>query len=375
MRRIFVVICSSCMMLNACTLSEGDLLPMKEEGAPDQRPLTLTEELLEQERISYSVLTNVDDPNLHAEIRARYDDIVDDALIAFDEQQIDIAKAHVDEDEAIRALKTIETVLVENHFLLHIHTYRLHEMLTPQPARRQRLYSQERIDFYYAHQDDLFYHFDCDLGSLVFLGIGERMGLPIKFVEVPGHNFVRWRFEDGSYINWDTNTARTVTDDQFRRGESLSASASFDRDAEERAGYLRDMSRDEIKGYYFGLIGSRMSKSDEVREAARIFEEGIRLSPYGTTPANNYSWMLVTREEFEGVEFANKAVSLSRRVFEIEPNDRGSNDTYACALAAAGNIDEAIRMERLAYNRDDKIKAFSEGRTCLDMVRSGELEV
>lgn len=339
------------------------------------RSLTLTEELIEQERLSYSVNTRIDTPDVHDRIKEKYDDIIDDAARAFENAAIDIEKARMDMAEATRAFETIESVLVENHFMLYIKTSRLHEMLTPQPAKSTWFLTSERRAFYEAHPDDLYYHFDCDLGSLIILGIAERMGLPISFVEVPDHNFVRWRFEDGTHINWDTNAAGIYTDDQFRQGQSPTSGNRFDRETEERLGYLKDMSRAEIKGYYFGLMGSRLSAEGEVEEAARIFDQAVTLRPNGTTAQNNYAWMIVTRPEFKGVTFGEKAVRLSKGVFDLSPNDRNANDTYSCALAAASRFDDAVYIERLAFDREDKIEAFQAGRTCLDMVLAGELDV
>lgn len=134
------------------------------------------------------------------------------------------------------------------------------------------------------------------------------------------------------------------------------------------------MSRAEIKGYYFGIIASRPSRAGEIEEAIRIFDQSITLRPNGRMALNNHAWMIVTRSEFMGLQFGEKAVQLSKRVFELVPDDRSTNDTYSCALAAAGRFDEAVHIERIAFDRKDKIEAFQQERTCLDMVLAGELE-
>lgn len=169
--------------LTACTN-----LSLEISGNQSLKPVqlhsqTLTEELIEQERISYSVKTSIDTPGLHDQARRKYDEIIDDAIRAFAKEAIDIEKARTDRAEAIRALETIESVFVENHFMLFIKTSGLHETLIPKPPKLTRFLTTERRIFYEAHPDDLYHHFDCDLGSLVILGIAERMGLPISFVE------------------------------------------------------------------------------------------------------------------------------------------------------------------------------------------------
>ncbi|KDA04350.1 tetratricopeptide repeat protein [Hyphomonas oceanitis] len=335
---------------------------------------TLARELLELERQAFTVETQIDDPSLYVSAENQIDKLTSDTFKAFAAQKINVKKARSDEGEALKALLAIEQVLVENHFLLHIKTTLMRDMLSAEPPRPQTHLTRGREKFFNSHKDEMFYHFDCDLGSYLIMGIGDALELPITFVEVPNHNFVRWTFDDGTYINWDTNSAAIVTDDDFRRGRSRTSRQGFDQDTEIRAGYLRNMTRDEIKGYHLGLVGSRLSGKGKKEEARNVFEKAIELRPNGTTAHNNLSWMIVTSEKFQDSASAQRALTLSQKVYAIDPSDLNANDTLACAYAATGEFVRAIEIEKLAFSNEAKIAAFGANRTCLDMVLSGELE-
>ena len=53
------------------------------------------------------------------------------------------------------------------------------------------------------------YTFDCDDGSLL-LTVADAPGLPPSLVEITlpggsGHNFVRWKIDEKTIVDWDTN--------------------------------------------------------------------------------------------------------------------------------------------------------------------------
>jgi tetratricopeptide (TPR) repeat protein len=56
---------------------------------------------------------------------------------------------------------------------------------------------------------------DCDTLSFLYLAIGEVLGLPLRLVSLPEHVFVRWEFEDGGYLNWETTANAVWTDADY----------------------------------------------------------------------------------------------------------------------------------------------------------------
>lgn len=43
--------------------------------------------------------------------------------------------------------------------------------------------------------------------SAIYLAIADTLKLPLKVVNASGHVFVRWHFDDGKYVNWETTNA------------------------------------------------------------------------------------------------------------------------------------------------------------------------
>lgn len=56
---------------------------------------------------------------------------------------------------------------------------------------------------------------DCDLYSTLYLSIAETLNLPLKTVGMPRHMFVRWKFDDGSYLNWEATSGFEAKDDYY----------------------------------------------------------------------------------------------------------------------------------------------------------------
>jgi tetratricopeptide (TPR) repeat protein len=208
---------------------------------------------------------------------------------------------------------------------------------------------------------------DCDLSALIFYSIGEVLNLPIRFVEVPNHNFIRWRFDETSYMNWDNNTARIYSDDDFRRGDSPTSGESFNQEEEENLHYLKDMTIAEISGYYKTIVAGILKNARHYKEAEQYYLEAISERPNGVFALNNLSWMYLTTPAFKNRVSYQKAYNLSKKVDQLHPRSIEYRDTFSCACAAVGRFKKAIKVEKTARNKDERIKAFKERKTCLDL--------
>jgi tetratricopeptide (TPR) repeat protein len=270
--------------------------------------------------------------------------------------------------QARRILATIETLLIENNFLLRIPTQYLYEGFTPRPAPQGGYFATSaRRQHYQAHQNELFHHFDCDISAVLYVAIAEELGLPIHMVEVPGHNFVRWRFSPSRYLNWDTNAAREYTDDQYRQGLSLTSGTSFGPALEQAERFLTDMTRDEIIGYFTALTAGIFADRKHFAEAVVQYERAIAARPYSTLPRNNLAWMYLVHAEVKSEDNYRRALELALQVDAIDSSDKNYKDTLACAYAAVGDFGHALQAERQAFSKPEKLTGFATGKTCLDL--------
>jgi len=329
---------------------------------------TITHRLLKREQESAERIRNT---SLSQEYAPRFDvlnRVIDDAVNTISQRKVDDS----DETEiAIATLKAIESSLVNNHFLLHIPTKTLTDGLTAGPKKIQSILTQERLEFLAANpQLDDWYTFDCDTSAFIYMSVAEKMNLPLSFVEVPQHNFVRWHLKSGLHINWDTNSANVYTDDHYRKGQTPTASQGFGPEREERRKFLTDYREAEIIGYHTGILADVLRLQGSSREAIPLYEEAIAARPHAPDVKNNLSWILLTSSEFNESESAARALTLSLEVDAIDPwhkDYKGYKDTLACAYAAVGDFEKALEVERVAHIKTAKIEAFRDRKTCLDL--------
>ena len=326
------------------------------------------------ERTAFAIETDLVTSDSYTARFEFIDRLIADTRQRFIDEGIDLAKARRDKSEALLALGLIEEELASHRLRLHILTETLTAGLTPRPAGSQWQYSRTRDQFFAANPDGDYYHFDCDIGSYLILAIAETLSLPVHLVEVPKHYFVRWRLTNGDFINWDTNSAREYTDDQFRKGDSPTAGTSFGAAEESALHYLTDLPESEIIGYHLALIAIDLGKAGHIEAAERYYFDSIQKRPYGALARNNLSWLYLTHEKFADAAHARRALELSLEVDRTDPNVIKFRDTLACAYAATGDFAQALVMEHRAYGKAAKLAGFRNRETCLDLIRNGDLD-
>ncbi len=178
----------------------------------------------------------------------------DDVIDAVKAAQIDSNCRTV--DEARVALTKIESVIGIANFVCSIPYYLVHSFsdgLFRKPLDQNLIGTPEnalRDPHLLANLDEDFSHVDCDIGALLYLSAGEVIGIPLQMVEVPRHNFVRWRLPSGVHINWDTNYGF----DKFSDG-TYAARYGVDSTEINSGVYLADMNADNTLGYFWFCEG------------------------------------------------------------------------------------------------------------------------
>lgn len=267
--------------------------------------------------------------------------------------------------EAIKILQAFDQILLSNNFVVSIPVETLSEGL----QLRTRVQIGRPI-YRMAETDTLadgFYAVDCDLGSILFISLAEAVNIKLYLIEVPNHNFVRWRLDDGTYINWDFNSAQEFTDDQFRNGWSPTARQPFSKDEEIASGYLKDLTPAEVRAYYLGAMGNRAKSEKNYDKAERLFKTSIKTYSAQQLSLNNLSWLYLTVPKFNQDTYHLQAYELSKKVNALNPFSIEYKDTYSCACAAVGKFIEAIEIEKLARNKPKRFNAYRNGKTCLDI--------
>lgn len=219
---------------------------------------------------------------------------------------------------------------------------------------------------YKLEENRKYYGVDCDLSAFLYLSVGEVLNLPIKYVEVPGHSFVRWRFNDSVHMNWDTNDAQIISDDAYRSKGNLHNPLY-----EKNCHYLQDNTEEEIKGYYITLVGLMYKRKKEYAIAENCYKNGLTLKPFSAITLNNLAWMYLTVSDFNKPTYYKEAFTMSQKIQEMMPSNKEYLEVHACACAAVNKRTEALQSWKDSYtNSDTKSKylpLFEKGKTCLKM--------
>lgn len=206
------------------------------------------------------------------------------------------------------------------------------------------------------------YFVDCDMGSQIFIAVGELAGWDIRLVEVPNHNFVRWHLSETIKVNWD-----------WTRWESSNDSDYFvelsDGDHRLRSFYLRSLEPAETKAYYTGLIGSEASLPSD---AERLLQEAVKVLPNHPLTLNNLAWLYATTPEFARYK-GNLAVSFGLAAWSMRPLYGVFADTVACAFAANGSLLLAERIEEFALEHANSPMQRESFRKNRDQIGKGKL--
>jgi hypothetical protein len=300
-----------------------------------------------------------------AERYALLDRIIDEV-----KQRLDDAPVPKDAGprDAQRVLDTIDDVLTEQNFLYPPGDYdvvSLRSALAPQHFDRDALDRILRVDVNKRrrahardHADGPFYVIDCDISSFVYVGVGEALGADLRLVDLPDHMFVRWEFADGRHLNWDTNDAEVVPDQEY------AADYGLGKRLRKQRVYLSSMTRKEAEGFAYYLRATRYEERGQDALAIADLEKARELYPQSTQAKGELAWLYATAD---GVDPGKRkaAIGLAQSAVDLEPSCGDFWDSLAAAHAANGDFKKAVKCaakaEKLA-DTDDSRAEYAERR-------------
>jgi len=212
-----------------------------------------------------------------------------------------------------------------------------------------------------------FYVVDCDIASILYLSVGELMGYPLAMVDLPGHNFIRWKRPDGTFIDFETMDGIQTDDDYYVSGRGIPQSFVG------KPGVLTTMTPAELIAYeYFGL-GLSYSWKHDYPQTIQNYLKAISADATLNDSANNLSWFYAVNPEAKWRD-PKKAVAYGKQSTDILANG-DTLDTLACAYALAGDFPNAIQTEQKAIdtgwtpqgsNLSDDMKTLVAHQQCTD---------
>ena len=118
----------------------------------------------------------------------------------------------------------------------------------------------------------------CMTLSLIYLIVGERLGLPLFGVALPNHFFVRYDSR-GYKVNIETTQGGSLLPDKFYR---------------ERFGvvrgdpfFMKSLGKKQTLGAYFSNVGTVYYKKGRRKQAAFYLEQSVAINPNSLEARNN----------------------------------------------------------------------------------------
>jgi regulator of sirC expression with transglutaminase-like and TPR domain len=144
------------------------------------------------------------------------------------------------------------------------------------------------------------------LGTL-YLALGERLGIPLEGVVVPGHFFVRARTAGGEVRNLETLRQGEVMPDSFYRDK-------YDLPNRAAPAFSRPLSAREIAGVVRFNVGNERRRANRLTEAARLYRRAAEDFPQFGEAHASLGLVLQLQGDRAGARVAYEAAA------KVEPN-------------------------------------------------------
>jgi tetratricopeptide (TPR) repeat protein len=186
-------------------------------------------------------------------------------------------------------------------------------------------------------------------------------------IDIPTHNFVRWDFKDGTYLDYETMDGVVSDDTYYRRNWGIPD------DFVGRGGILRSMTELESFAYHDAVVAVAWSWRNQNEKMIQFYLRAISRDPTRAFSLNNLAWYYAAFPDHAKRD-GSKAVEYAKRAVGLFP-DGDNLDTLACAYAQLGDFLRARSSEADAAasgytpfgsNIADDMALFVAGQSCND---------
>jgi tetratricopeptide (TPR) repeat protein len=198
-----------------------------------------------------------------------------------------------------------------------------------------------------AHKtDDLFLHTVMDNRqgyclslSILYLSIGERLGLPLYGVVVPSHFFIR--YDDGNIrFNIETTAKGAYASD-----EHYVKKFKVDQVKEDSL-YMKNLDKMQVLGCLFNNLGNVYSEVGDLEHALLALERAVQINPTLAESRANLGNMYLRKG------WTKKAIYEYQDALEINPNEATIHSNLGNAYLEQGRFSYAISEYRQSINLD-----------------------
>lgn len=192
--------------------------------------------------------------------------------------------------------------------------------------------------------EDLFLHVVLDKKrgyclslSVLYLAIGERLGMPLYGVVVPGHFFVR--YDDGhNRFNIETTAeGRMADDDHYRNNFAPPADHKL---------YMKNLTKRQTLGCFFNNLGNSYSAVDQNEQAFLELGRAVQINPSLSEAHTNLGNIYLQRGQIQS------AIREYHDALRILPNDQKTLNNLGNAFMEQNKFQQAQNAYLKALDLD-----------------------
>jgi tetratricopeptide (TPR) repeat protein len=185
--------------------------------------------------------------------------------------------------------------------------------------------------------------------SILYLSIGERLGLPVYGVVVPGHFFVRYSDKGKSFNIETTQKGASPPDEHYIKEFKIPR-------GKEQAVYLQNLGKKETIGCFFNNLGNVYFELDNIENAYYYQQKAVDINPLLAEARTNLGNIFLKKN------MVDSAIQQYQAALKINSTDAKIHHNLANAYRAAAGLaptgsksdllDNAIEQYNIALGFD-----------------------
>jgi tetratricopeptide (TPR) repeat protein len=205
---------------------------------------------------------------------------------------------------------------------------------------------------------------DCDNYSALYTAIAETVKIPVIPVYAPNHSFIRFFFDDGSYVNWEPIKGASLPDSYYKKTLGIAEKSL------QKGVYLRSLSRKEFIGVEYNNIGAYLMTQKKFGDAAAYFSMAIRLYPAFSSAHHNRGTALYATAKLDD------ALADLLMAADLDPLRPETQNTLGDVYFDLKQYDRAVEWYKASIGLDPKnyVPYYSIGLVMKTLGRNDEAE-
>jgi tetratricopeptide (TPR) repeat protein len=172
---------------------------------------------------------------------------------------------------------------------------------------------------------------DCDNYCAIYIAIAEVLSIPILPVYAPNHSFIRFIFNDGTYINWEP-TQGVVQPDAYYIKTLAVPDVSI-----KQGVYMKNLLRQEFTAVEYNNIGAYLLSGQRYSDSIPYLSAAIKLYPMFSSAYHNRG------TAYYATRRLNEALSDLVKANELDPSRAATHNTLGDIYFDMKEYDKALR--------------------------------